>query len=234
MDHPPFSNEVALRIGLAARQLPTISVSDLIEALQDFLGDTIDEAALQRVTVTQLKAAFRQSGDLDGDEDREEFQTASMASFKDAVRLLWGETTEAEKLPAVEAYVPSDMPRSVRVAVASNSAEQIDGHFGSALRYLIYQVSADAIRLVDVRSALAADLSADKNAFRVGLIRDCAMAFIVSIGGPAAAKVIKADIHLMPVPNGGSARDELHKLQAVIRRNPPPWLAKWLSRSNTS
>ena len=83
-------------------------------------------------------------------------------------------------------------------------------------------------RLIDVRSAAGADASNDKNAFRVDLIRDCRILYIVSIGGPASAKVIKADIHLMPVPDGGPAREILANLQRVIAHSPPPWLAKAL------
>jgi nitrogen fixation protein NifX len=223
---PPISREVALRIGLAARKLPAISIGDLIEALRERLGDHLDEAALSRITVTDLKAAFHQSQDIDGDEDREDFRTADMASFKDAVRILWGELTEGAILPACQPLREGEMPVSVRVAVASDGGERLDGHFGSCARYLVYQVSADEIRLIDVRSATNAAGSDDKNGFRVGLIRDCRVLHVVSIGGPAAAKVIKADIHIVPVPDGGAARDVLARLQPVIAGSPPPWLAK--------
>lgn len=222
----PFSNEVALRIGLAARRLSSVSVGDLIEALQQNLGDELDETKLTKITVTNLKSAFRQSADVDGDEDREDFATADMAAFKDAVRILWGETSEQEKAPTLDAYSPGDMPGSVRIAVASNTGEQLDGHFGSALRFLVYQVSPTELRLVDARPTLEADLTNDKNSFRVKLIRDAAVLYTVSIGGPAAAKVIKADIHIMPVPDGGAAREVLAKLQEVLARKPPPWLVK--------
>jgi len=225
---PPISREVALRIGLAARKLPTVSVGDLIEALRDRLGDVLDEAALTRITVTDLKSAFRQSQDVDGDEDREDFRTADMPSFKEAVRILWGEIPEGAGLPRCKPLAEGEMPTSLRVAVASNDGERLDGHFGSCARYLIYQVSANEIRLIDARPTLEADLSADKNAFRVGLIRDCRVLYVVSVGGPAAAKVIKADIHIVPVPEGGKAPEILARLQPVIAGSPPPWLAKAL------
>lgn len=233
MNEAPFSNEVALRIGLAARVLPGWSVADLIEALDGLCDGTIDEAGLSRITVTHLKAAFGQAHDVDGDEESEQGpRSKDMAQYKEAVRILWGETTDAEKLPAVAAYQDGDMPDSVRVAFASNSGEQLDGHFGSCLRYLVYQVAQAELRLVDVRSALEADLSPDKNAFRVGLIKDCKVLYVVSAGGPAAAKVIKADIHLIQIPEGGAAPELLHKLQDVMGRVPPPWLAKALGRSS--
>jgi Dinitrogenase iron-molybdenum cofactor len=86
----------------------------------------------------------------------------------------------------------------------------------------------DEIRLVDIRSALEADASDDKNAFRVGLIRDCPVLYIVAIGGPAAGKVVQAGIYPMKKEGGGAARVLLNELQQAIATSPPPWLAKIL------
>jgi nitrogen fixation protein NifX len=227
----PFSDEVALRIGLAARVLPDIAPSDLIEALDGLCEGKIDLEGLSRITVTQLKAAFGQSGDIDGDEENErDMRSKDIAEFKEAVRILWGELTP-ENVPRPEPYQPGDMPGSVRVAFASNDGEELNGHFGSAERYLVYQVSASEIRLIGVRSAALADRSEDKNAFRVGIVSDCRILYVVHVGGPAAAKVIKADIHLIQVPDGGQTREILQKLQQVIGTNPPPWLKKALAAS---
>jgi Dinitrogenase iron-molybdenum cofactor, N-terminal/Dinitrogenase iron-molybdenum cofactor len=221
MSEHPLSNEVALRIALAARALPGVSVGDLIEALQSYLGNAIDEAALSKITVTNLKTAFGQTYELDGEEDGEDADAADIAALKEAVRILWGETDEADKsLPAVESYQDGDMPNSLRIAVASNNGEQLDG---SCLRYLIYQLSETEMKLIDIRSAVEADLSDDKNAFRVNLIKDCNVLYIVSVGGPAAAKVIKAGIYPMKVTEGGSARNVLGDLQNAIATSPPPW-----------
>lgn len=233
MSEAPFSNEVALRIGLAARVLPDWTVGELIEALDGLCAGAIDVASLSQITVTQLKSSFGQAHDVDGDEESEQgARSKDIAQYKEAVRILWGETTEAEKLPPIAPYQDGDMPESARVAIASNSQERLDGHFGSALRYLVYQVSKTELRLVDVRSALEADLAPDKNAFRVGLVKDCKVLYVVSAGGPAAAKVIKADIHLIQVPEGGEARDILRPLQDVMGKVPPPWLAKALGKTS--
>jgi Dinitrogenase iron-molybdenum cofactor len=43
------------------------------------------------------------------------------------------------------------MPGSIRVACASNGGEALHGHFGSARRFLICQVSAETQRLIDAR-----------------------------------------------------------------------------------
>ncbi|OKH24510.1 dinitrogenase iron-molybdenum cofactor biosynthesis protein [Hydrococcus rivularis NIES-593] len=226
MSGQTLSNEVALRIALAARALPGTSVGDLIGALHTYLGDAIDETALSKITVTNLKTAFGQTYQLDADEDGEDAGTADIAALKEAVRILWGETNEEDKLPPIEPYQDGEMPGSIRIAVASNNQEQLDGHFGSCLRYLIYQLSPTQMKLIDIRSAVEADLSDDKNAFRVSLIKDCHVLYIVSVGGPAAAKVIKAGIYPMKVTEGGSARAVLSELQKVIATSPPPWLAK--------
>lgn len=222
-----ISNEVALRIALASRALPGVTIGDTIEALQSYLGEKIDEEALKKITVTNLKTAFGQTYDLDGEEDGEDARSADIAAYKEAVRILWGET-EGEALPPIEPYTEGDMPGSVRIAVASNTQEQLDGHFGSCLRYLIYQLSATEMRLIDIRSTIEAERAEDRNGYRVNLIRDCQIVFIVSVGGPAAAKIVQANIYPLKKIEGGAARERLAELQQALISSPPPWLAKIL------
>jgi nitrogen fixation protein NifX len=228
MAEQPISNEIALRIALASRLFPELSLTEFIEALQTYLGDVLDETSLGRITVTNLKTALGQTYELDGEEHGEDANAADILAFKQGVRILWGELDEIEQLPAIQPYQEGDMPSSIRVAVASNNQELLDGHFGSCLRYLIYQLSPDEIRLVDIRSALEADRSEDKNAYRVGLIRDCPVVYIMAIGGPAAGKVVQAGIYPMKKEDGGAARVLLSELQQAIITSPPPWLAKIL------
>ncbi|VEP15253.1 Dinitrogenase iron-molybdenum cofactor biosynthesis protein [Hyella patelloides LEGE 07179] len=229
MTTQPISNEVALRIALAAKVLPNVSVGDLIEALQTNLDDEeITEKSLSKLTVTQFKKSFGKMYEIDGEEEGENVDNSDMEAFKEAVRILWGETGYFEQSSPIEPYEEGDMPNSIRIAVASNTAEQLDGHFGSCHRYLIYQLSADELKLIDVRSAIEADLAEEKNTYRVNLIRDCPVLYIMSIGGPAAAKVIQAYIYPMKVSQGGSAREILADLQKAIATSPPPWLAKIL------
>ena len=222
----PISNDVALRIGLAARLLPDTSVAELIDAIQSSVGETLNEASLSRVTVTHLKQSLRGTYNLDGEEDgAENPDNSDIAAFKDAVRVLWGQVDD-DSLPSTDPYAEGDMPRSVRVAVASNEGEKLDGHFGSCQRFLVYQVSRQELRLVDVRPTLPADMTSDKNGARVQLIGDCRILYTQSIGGPAMAKVFKADIHISKHPDAGEARETLKALQTVLAGNPPPWLAK--------
>ena len=194
------------------------------------------EDTLSKLTVTQLKRSLEDIYTAEEEQERapEEIDKkgvvdSDVAGLKDAVRILWGEETEeSDDSLKIQPYQAGDMPSSLRIAVASNTAEQLDGHFGSCHRYLIYQLSVYEMRLVDVRSTLEADLSDDKNASRIDLIRDCSLLYIVSIGGPAAAKVIQANIYPMKEAKGGDIREILAKLQRAIATSPPPWLAKLL------
>lgn len=227
-----IDRETALRIALAARALPETDLSTLIDVLNQRLSVPLTLEKLARITVTDLKAGI---GSLDGEEDSENtdgMDRTGLEPIKLAVRILWGETTEDDTLPIPTAYADGDMPCSIRVAIASNSGSNLDGHFGSCLRYLVYQVSEDQHRLIDIRSAAEADYAEDKNLFRVNLIEDCQVLYIVSVGGPAAAKIICAGIYPMKMIEGGQADDVLQSLRQVIRNAPPPWLAKILGVGN--
>ena len=209
----------ALRIALAARTLDNVDVAALALRIGDRLGLPITEEKLAKVTVADLKLI------LSGEETVE--PDADPASIKLAVRQLWGDAGDADDLPRPQPYKDGDMPGSLRVAVASNTEENVDGHFGSCPRFLIYQVGRDEIRLIDLRPTFVADEAEDKNVARAGLINDCQIVYVQSIGGPAAAKAVRANVHPVKTPEGGKSEIALQRLQAVLDA-PPPWLAKIL------
>jgi nitrogen fixation protein NifX len=220
MTHPALSDEVALRIALAARALPDTDTARLIRVLDDAVGLPPTERKLARLKVKSLKEA------LDG-----ELADIDTGALKEAVAILRGEAEiDTDPPPAAEPYADGDMPDSIRVACASNNGELLDGHFGSCRRFLIYQVSSCESRLIDVRVPDDAEAE-DKNAYRAGLIADCQVLYAASIGGPAAAKVVKADIHPMKDGAGGSVRERLVALQGVLASQAPPWLAKVMGKT---
>ena len=221
-DVPNLSREAALCIALAARVLPGVDVGQLLDILHRRIMGELNEESLTTITVTDLKTGF---GSADGEEDGEDI-SVGLPALKEAVRILWGEQNDENLPKVVEADEP--LPNSIKVAVASNSGESLNGHFGSCIRFLVYEMNATDIRLVGIRSALEADFSDDRNAFRVNLIRDCQVLYVVSVGGPAAAKVVRADIYPIKQIDGGEAREVLAKFQTVMAGNPPPWLAKIL------
>lgn len=220
-----LDRDTALRIALAARSLPDVDLGSLIAVLDERLGTPLSLEKLSRITVTDLKTGI---GSLDGEEDGEDITSVGLEPIKLAVRILWGETDEEDDLPQAEAYTDGDMPGSIRVGISSNSADNLDGHFGSCLRFLVYQVSVDGMRLIDIRSAAAADLSDDRNGYRADIVKDCDVLYMVSVGGPAAAKIIRAGIYPLKIIEGGKALDIIKNLQHVMTGSPPPWLAKIL------
>lgn len=224
---PPVTREAALRIALAARALPKVTLPALIEQLQRCIGETIDEENLRQVTVTMLKTGFASA---DGEEDGEDIGIG-LEAMKLAVRILWGETQGDDSLPKIQSCEDGEMPGSVRVAIASDKGDLLSGHFGSCLRFLVYQVSPTEIRLVDIRDTMDAEFADDKNLWRAKLIGDCHVCYVVSIGGPAAAKVIRADIYPIKIPDGGPALEILTQFQLAMVNSPPPWLLKILGVS---
>lgn len=222
MNNHSLSRDVALRIALAARVLPGVTASDLLTVLVERVALPLTEKKLAGITVTDLRSALNS---VDGEEDTED-TAVDKAYLKQAVRYLWGEEVEEPDMPDIKPYADGDMPGSVRVACASTDHEMIDGHFGSCPHYLIYQVSCDEIRMIEKRSSAGADDAEDKNAFRADLIKDCQVLYVQSIGGPAAAKVVKAGLHPMKIPDSGKAVDILAQLQQILAGSPPPWLAK--------
>lgn len=211
-----LNRTTALRIALAAKQVPEVGVARLLEFLNRHAHAGMDEEGLRGITVAQMSAEFAGLPGL------------SRLAIKDAVRILWGEA-EAGQVPEVEACF-ADRTGVIRVAVASNQGEMLDGHFGSCLRFLIYELNVLQVRLVEVRTTLESDLADDKNTFRAHLLRDCQVLYVSSIGGPAAAKVIRVGVHPVKVKQIQAARDVMEQLRQVMQVSPPPWLAKHMGQ----
>ena len=213
----PLSEEVALRVGLAARELPDTDASLLLKILLQAVGAPLTTAKLSKLRKARLLACA--NGLLDSSSDEQ---------LKKAVNFLKGRgfELEAEPLPEIADYNDGDMPGSIRIACSSNSGDKIDGHFGSCARFLIYQVSSEDIRLIDIRTIPSVDADEDKNKIRAEVIEDCHVLCTASIGGPATAKVVRAGLHPMKLATVRPAPDLMVELQRVLKGTPPPWLAK--------
>lgn len=217
MNSQAISRELALRIGLAARALPDTDAKRLLSVLADCIDLPITEEKIAGINLKTLKTA--KAGELSGVDDP--LLTHALSILKSGLIAHAG-------VQERQAYADGDMPGSVRIACASNDAINVDGHFGSCNQFMVYQVSADEARLIDIRctdipDGLEVD---DKNVFRAELIQDCQVLYIASVGGPAAAKIVKLGIHPMKLPGIETIADIISQLQTVIAGTPPPWLAK--------
>jgi nitrogen fixation protein NifX len=213
MSRNAISRDLALRIGLAARAMPGTDIKRLLIALTAFAGQPIDEEKIAALTIADMKTLC--DGELSGFDD---------GVLQRGLAALKGVPAE----PETEAYADGDMPGSVRIACASDDGIHIDGHFGSCTRFIIYQVNADESRLIDLRDTAMPDglEVEDKNVFRAGLIKDCQLLYVASVGGPAAAKIVKLGIHPIKLAGRDGIPTVISKLQAVLAETPPPWLAK--------
>lgn len=217
MNNPRISRSAALRIGLAGRALPNVSPRTLVPSLIDVLGEDLTEDTLDKLDLRRFKVALQQSS-----------INASQQDLQRALSILRGSASSAG-----EEAVPLPTPQhtiknAIRVALASNRGEEADGHFATCLRFLVYLVSPTATVLADVRptdNLGTPTPDRDKNVLRAELINDCQLLYVVSIGGPAAAKVVKQGVHPLKLRIPDNAHAVIDRLQAALL-HPPPWLAK--------
>lgn len=207
-----FTAELALRIALAARALDNVDTPQLLRALIAAVGEPLCERRLLRLRANKLWAQLGQVNERD-------FQRA------------WGLLKKPQFAAEVQAAPAPDhgeilMKSAVRIACASDGGERVDGSFSACARFLVYEVSPTAVRLVDVRSAHTRSQGDDRYAQRVRLIEDCQLLYTVSMGGVAAARVVRVGIHPVKLGHPMLARHLVRDLQQVLAGTPPPWLAK--------
>jgi nitrogen fixation protein NifX len=226
---PPLSRpaqlpgHLALRIALAARELKDVDTARLLRALLAVTGEPITEARLGKLRLARLRAALLTPGPNEAAQPE-----LTERQLQRAVGLLKGRGVHMpeEPLPVPQAYRDGELADSVRIACASNSGERLDGSFGSCARFLIYQISPRESRLIELREPGPCGEDDDRNAQRAELLHDCQLLYTLSIGGPAAAKVIRAGVHPIKHATALPAREIVEELQRVLATTPPPWLAK--------
>lgn len=210
--------QLALAIAAAARQLPDLTPAQLVEILLRVSNGELSVTTLAGLTPKSLRKA---GGDLLNDADG--------GSLRAALELLQGEALASIDSPEVSSAKLSG--QTLWVACTSNSGELIDGHFGSCLRILIYEVGASGWALRKVLPTLACGHGEARSLALLELIKSCQLLITLSIGGPAAARVTNNNIHPLRVKQAEPAAISLSRLQQVVGGNPPPWLAKILGRN---
>ncbi|MGF1659239.1 MAG: nitrogen fixation protein NifX [Rubrimonas sp.] len=138
-------------------------------------------------------------------------------------------------LRLVEADEPAPAGKPLRVAIATNDLENLDAHFGSARKFAIYEVWPTGARFVaahEFGSVTAEkgkhdDLD-DRITPKVEALEGCALLFALAIGGPSAAKVVRAGIHPIKRKAPEPIADVLAQVQEMLNGAPPPFLRKIL------
>ncbi|MFM2484279.1 NifB/NifX family molybdenum-iron cluster-binding protein [Celerinatantimonas yamalensis] len=140
------------------------------------------------------------------------------------------ETPLLERWQLLERRVPRPA-QTLRCALASLDGETINGHFSRCPLISVYDVSSSSVEIVALRQMPEAH-GADDHGARVNALNDCQLLFVAAIGGPAAARVIRADIYPMKVAESTSVEQTLAKLQQRLKQGElPPWLKKIMGES---
>lgn len=221
---PLLSRELARRVGLAGRILG-MDTRTLLPILIDAIGLPFTKSRFAKLTVRDLRLGISRKNSIGS--PPQQADNPELDQLKHAVRCLWGfKEGEEQDLPDPAGCHGAPLPGGVRVAVATSNGKLVDEHFNGALRFFVYEVSKDALQLIDIRSASEAVDAVDTIEFRAQLIPDCEVLFTQAIGGHVAAKVIQRGIYPLTVEHQPPVGDVLRLLQQKMQDNPPPWLGK--------
>ncbi|MGE4419188.1 MAG: nitrogen fixation protein NifX [Sulfurimonas sp.] len=126
------------------------------------------------------------------------------------------------------------LENSIKVAFASNDMQKINAHFGGAKEFYVYGVSKEGFQLEGIVKTDTSDLEGDdKTDFKVKALNGVNIMYCESIGGTAAAKVIRSGMHPMKVEQESQIEDVLKELVTMINTNPPPWIKRIMHVENS-
>jgi nitrogen fixation protein NifX len=121
----------------------------------------------------------------------------------------------------------------MRIAFATHDRTTVDAHFASARTFLLYDVGADRVSFHEaVQFESVSDEDGrhddgdDRLAAKIDALSGCAVLFVRAIGGPAAARVVRARVHPVKLPQPEPIAGVIERLRAMLATNPPPWLRK--------
>jgi nitrogen fixation protein NifX len=128
---------------------------------------------------------------------------------------------------------------TMRVAFATQDRTHVDAHFASARNFLVYDIGPDqhtfleAVQFDNVSSEEGRhqEDGDDRLATKIGALQGCALLFCKAIGGPAAARVIRANVHPIKLPEPEPIAQVIERVRTMLKTNPPPWLRKALRQS---
>ncbi|MBW8191498.1 hypothetical protein K0504_10660 [Neiella marina] len=218
MDAPTISESVALRLALAAKALPQLQLAILVNTLVNQLGDVLTEKKLRSISPKQLRSWFSEGLGA-------HIEPPDRVQLAQAHAVLTGENIASMEAPEVP-QLPALSGPKVRVAVTSNNKQQVDGHFGSCLRVLVYEVNAESYQLADVRPVTCSASGDARTSFMLELLEDCQILSTLSIGGPAAARVTRASVHPLKQATPVDADFVLSRIRQVMHEGAPAWLKK--------
>jgi len=120
----------------------------------------------------------------------------------------------------------------MKIAFTTSDNVRINAHFGSAKKIDVYEVDQnryDFVETLRFDGNLSEDGNEDKLLPKIEALHDCTIVYVSTIGGSAAARLIKQKI--TPIKAQSEEQeiaDVLTKLVQTLNGSPPPWLRKAL------
>jgi nitrogen fixation protein NifX len=130
----------------------------------------------------------------------------------------------------------------MKVAFATTDGKQVDEHFGRAGMFAIYDITESGYKFIAIRKfADGMDMAVvdtkdmgslhdDAVQNKVDRLSDCKLIYLTEIGGPSAARLVKKGIMPMKMKEIVSIESALGQLLETVKKSPPPWLRKALSK----
>ncbi len=128
----------------------------------------------------------------------------------------------------------------MRVAFATQDRQTVDAHFASARTFMFYDVGPDghtfleAVQFDNVSNEEGQhqDDGDDRLASKIKALEGSALLFVRAIGGPAAARVVRARVHPIKLSADETISAVIDKVRGMLKSNPPPWLRKAIRDAN--
>jgi len=130
---------------------------------------------------------------------------------------------------------PMPKEKPLRIAIATNDMQHLNAHFGSAKKFAVYDVWKGRVQFVAAhefdnvtKQSGDHDSQDDKITPKVTALSDCALLFALAVGGPSAAKLVKAGVHPIKRKEPEAIEDILAQVKEMLHGSPPPFLRKIL------
>ncbi|WNZ26932.1 nitrogen fixation protein NifX [Leptolyngbya sp. NK1-12] len=124
----------------------------------------------------------------------------------------------------------------MKIAFTTSDNIHINAHFGSARTIDVYEVDQTGYSFVETLrfdGNLNEDGNEDKLLPKIEALHDCTIVYVSTIGGSAAARLIKQRITPIKAQSEDQEiTDLLTKLVQTLNSSPPPWLRKALLQRN--
>ncbi|MHB1697659.1 MAG: nitrogen fixation protein NifX [bacterium] len=120
----------------------------------------------------------------------------------------------------------------MKVGFATTDNILINDHFGWAKNFAVYEINEEGFRFLENRHFEEDIEELEKIDKKIEGLKDIKIIFVESIGGTAAARVVKSGIHPVKSKPNDRIEDVMDGLKAVLSKNPPPWLKKIIIKEN--